>query len=85
MTQDKDLQEIYVAWANQKFPNGPYEEVRFDYYYDHGYSEWTPGEGATIDIEGRKGKQWLWLTSENENNLIDLIHEIARFTYSYGK
>lgn len=86
MTQDKDLQEIYCAWANQRFPDlAPITEVKFEEENDPDYSELTPGMGDYLEVTVKTEKGWRPVYAIFQYDLVDTINEITTFAANYSK
>jgi hypothetical protein len=83
--QDKDLQHIYRAWANEKFPNyAPVTKVEFRYEYRGPYSDVTPDIDSWIEVEIHTDRP----RHPNPLKLIhydltELINEITTFSVEY--
>jgi len=84
LPQDPDLQPMYCAWAMKEFDRPNVTEVRFEDSYDYGYSEYTPGAGAMIDVEVKSNGRWRNGRSYTASfELPELIASIARFSLTY--
>lgn len=61
MAQDPDMQALYCAWADAKWPqHAPVEEVEFD-IGEHGpYSEVTPDVDAYLAVGLKTRDGWLY-------------------------
>ena len=77
--QDPDMQGLYRAWANDRWPRlAPVEEVRFSLEAHGPYSEYTPDVDAYVEVSvksARARRGW----SDFEIGLADLLQELLAF------
>lgn len=68
--------EALLSWARAKYNDPNITAVKFQDAFDYGYSEMTPGEGATTEIYVKYMGAWRY--AGEEKLAADLINDILK-------
>lgn len=81
--QDPEFQDLYCAWADERWPeDSPFQEVKFDIGYHGPYSELTPDVDTHIEIGLKCMPMDKWIYKEMEiTEVISSLLKLEREKY----